>query len=128
MNIDKFKIEIEKRLSGDFEHDLFDAALYNLNDVHNKLRFNNFAYSLRELTRHILARLAPDKNVLNTAWFMPVAPERPKQITRKQRMKYAIQGGLLDDYVADTLGIDVDEIGGKVNDSIDLLSKYSTVP
>lgn len=60
MNIDKFKIEIEKRLSGDFEHDLFDAALYNLNDVHNKLRFNNFAYSLRELTRHILARLAPD--------------------------------------------------------------------
>lgn len=58
---------------------------------------------------------------------MPVAPERPKQITRKQRMKYAIQGGLLDDYVADTLGIDVDEIGGKVNDSIDLLSKYTHI-
>lgn len=127
MNIDKFKIEIEKRLSGDFEHDLFNAALYNLNDVHNKLRFNNFAYSLRELTRHILARLAPDKNVLNTAWFMPVASEKPNQITRKQRMKYAIQGGLLDDYVADILGIDVDEIGKKVNDSIDLLSKYTHV-
>lgn len=127
MNIDKFKVEIENRLSGDFEHDLFDAALYNLNDAHNKLRFNNFAYSLRELTRHILARLAPDKNVLNTEWFIPATPEKPKQITRKQRMKYAIQGGLSDDYVADTLGIDVDEIGKKVTDSIDLLSKYTHV-
>ena len=127
MNIDEFKIEIKKRLSGNFEHDLFNAALYNLNDPDNKLRFNNFAYSLRELTRHILARLAPDKNVLNTAWFVPATPEKPKQITRKQRMKYAIQGGLLDDYVIDTLGIDVDEIGKKVNDSIDLLSKYTHV-
>jgi len=127
MNIDEFKIEIEKRLSSDFEHDLFNAALYNLNDVHNKLRFNNFAYSLRELTRHILARLAPDKNVLNTAWFVPTTSEKPKQITRKQRIKYAIQGGLLDDYVTDILSIDVGEIGKKVNDSIDLLSKYTHV-
>lgn len=127
MNIDEFKIEIGKRLSGDFEHDLFNAALYNLKDANNKLRFNNFAYSLRELTRHILARLAPDKNVLNTAWFIPATPEKPKQITRKQRMKYAIQGGLLDDYVTDVLGIDVDKIGEKVNDSIDLLSKYTHI-
>ena len=127
MDINEFKIEIGKRLSGDFEHDLFNAALYNLNDVDNKLRFNNFAYSLRELTRHILARLAPDKNVLNTAWFIPATHEKPKQITRKQRMKYAIQGGLLDVYVTDVLGIDVDEIGKKVNDSIDLLSKYTHI-
>lgn len=48
MDINEFKIEIGKRLSGDFEHDLFNAALYNLNDVDNKLRFNNFAYSLRK--------------------------------------------------------------------------------
>lgn len=127
MNIDEFKIEIGKRLNGDFEHDLFNAALYNLKDANNKLRCNNFAYSLRELTRHILARLAPDKNVLNTAWFIPATPEKPKQITRKQRMKYAIQGGLLDDYVTDVLGIDVDKIGKKVNDSIDLLSKYTHI-
>ena len=38
MDINEFKIEIGKRLSGDFEHDLFNAALYNLNDVDNKLR------------------------------------------------------------------------------------------
>jgi len=45
---------ITERLSGNFEHDLFEASLHNLDDSSNKLRFNNFAYSIRELTRHIL--------------------------------------------------------------------------
>ncbi|MCZ2653466.1 MULTISPECIES: hypothetical protein [Bacteroides] len=127
MNTEKFKIEIKKRLQDKFEHDLLDASLQNLVDIHNKLRFNNFAYSLRELTRHILERLAPDEKVLNTAWFIPISPKEPKKVTRKQRMKYAIQGGLPDDYVIDTLEIDVDAIGKKVGDNIDLLSKYTHV-
>lgn len=127
MDVSKFKTEIGKRLQNGFEHDLLDASLQNLVDKCNRLRFNNFAYSLRELTRHILERLAPNDNVLNTAWFSPHDPEEPKKITRKQRMKYAIQGGLPDDYVKNTLKIDVDIIGKKVGDSIDLLSKYTHI-
>lgn len=118
---------IIERLSGDFEHNLFEASLHNLDDSSNKLRFNNFAYSIRELTRHILARLAPDKNVINTTWYRPIDTKRPDLITRKQRMQYAIQGGLSNEYVSGSLGIDVDEIGKKINDTIDILSKYTHI-
>ncbi len=118
---------IIERLSGDFEHNLFEASLHNLDDSSNKLRFNNFAYSIRELTRHILARLAPDQNVINTTWYRPIDTKRPDLITRKQRMQYAIQGGLSNEYVSGSLGIDVDEIGKKINDTIDILSKYTHI-
>ena len=106
---------------------LFEASLHNLNDSSNKLRFNNFAYSIRELTRHILVRLAPDRNVISTTWYKPIDLKRPDLITRKQRMRYAIQGGLSNEYVSDSLGIDVDEIGKKINDTIDVLSKYTHI-
>ncbi len=118
---------ITERLSGNFEHDLFEASLHNLDDSSNKLRFNNFAYSIRELTRHILARLAPDKNVIKTTWYRPIDTKRPDLITRKQRMQYSIQGGLSNGYVSDSLGIDVDEIGKKINETIDILSKYTHI-
>ena len=114
-------------MSGNFEHDLFEASLHNLDDSSNKLRFNNFAYSIRELTRHILARLAPDKNVIKTTWYRPIDTKRPDLITRKQRMQYSIQGGLSNGYVSDSLGIDVDEIGKKINETIDILSKYTHI-
>lgn len=119
--------EIIERLSEDFERDLFEASLHNLDDSSNKLRFNNFAYSIRELTRHILVRLAPDKNVICTTWYKPTDSKRPDLITRKQRMQYAIQGGLSNEYVSGSLGIDVDEIGKKINDTIDVLSKYTHI-
>lgn len=41
-----------------FEQELCEAAFDNL-QTKSKLRFNNFAYSIRELSRHILHRLAP---------------------------------------------------------------------
>lgn len=127
MSIKHLTQEIVARLSGRFEPDLFEASIHNLEDSSNKLRFNNFAYSIRELTRHVLARLAPDKNVLNTSWFKPVDEEHPNRITRRQRMQYAIQGGLSNDYVSESLELDVNEIGKKINDTIDTLSKYTHI-
>ena len=40
--------KIKQLLSNQFEQDLFEALLASLNDRTNKLRFNNFAYSIRE--------------------------------------------------------------------------------
>jgi len=54
----------EKYLKTDFEKNLFEAAFYNLLDIHNPLRFNNFSYVIRELIDHILRRLAPDECVI----------------------------------------------------------------
>ena len=68
---DTNKIEraIKRYLDGDFEKRLISSCLKNLLDTNNELRFNNFAYSIRELSRHILHRLAPDEKVLNCSWY-----------------------------------------------------------
>lgn len=52
-----------------FELDLYEAAVHNLSDLSNKLRFNNFAYAMRELSRHVLHRLAPSEGVLKCSWY-----------------------------------------------------------
>lgn len=41
---------IKRILNSEFQIDLFDAALASLNDKSNKIRYNNFAYSIRELS------------------------------------------------------------------------------
>ena len=89
--METLKQNILPYLETDFEKDLLEAALTNLNDAGNKLRLNNFAYAARELTRHYLQRLAPDSEVLNVPWFKPNDPEKPKAITRDQRIRYAIR-------------------------------------
>ena len=51
-------------LQAGFEQDLHASAFQNLADLNNKLRFNNFAYAIRELMRHVLNRLAPTESVI----------------------------------------------------------------
>jgi len=50
---------LAKFLQAGFEQELYASAFQNLANLNNKLRFNNFAYAIRELIRHILNRLAP---------------------------------------------------------------------
>ena len=62
---------ILQHLAPGFEQELFLAAIANVDDTSNKLRLNNFAYSMRELIRVVLERLAPDEEVVNAPWFEP---------------------------------------------------------
>lgn len=114
-------------LKTSFEKELFEAALKNLNDGENKLRLNNFAYATRELTRHFLERLAPDAEVCGAPWFEPHDPKNPKMITREQRIKYAIQGFLSDEFREKKLKVVLDEVSKNLKRSIDDLSKYTHV-
>jgi len=82
---------------------LFEAAINNLLDIHNRLRFNNFSYAMRELLGHILKRLAPDECVKKCVWYTPPASER--EVVRSRRIKYAIQKGLSDNFILEELGI-----------------------
>lgn len=119
--------KIKKLLVTDFERELFQAALTNLYDEGNKLRYNNFAYSIRELSRHILHNLAPDVNIKLCNWY--VKPSDEDIPTRGQRMKYAIQGGLSDDNLED-LGFDLDDQKDAIKNlkkTIGSLSKYTHV-
>lgn len=117
---------ILKYLSTDFEKELCRASFENLNST-SKLRFNNFAYSLRELIRNVLDRLSPNEEVLNCRWYTNQIPEKEKGITRGQRIKYAIQGGIEDQYVEMELKIDINRLNKIWKDSINILNKYTHV-
>lgn len=91
-------------LTSGFEAALFDAALRNLDDRQNSLRFNDFAYSVRETVRHALKRLAPDREVQRSQWYRNET-ERQKGGTRRQRAHSAVQGGLSDDYLKNSLDL-----------------------
>lgn len=118
---------ILQHLAPGFEQKLFLAAIANVDDTSNKLRLNNFAYSMRELIRAALERLAPDAEVANAPWFVPNDKKHPQKVTRSQRIKYAIQGWLSDDYVNNTLRIDHEDNDKNLRKNIDELSKYTHV-
>lgn len=117
---------LEAKLATEFEKRLFEAAINNLLDAYNPLRFNNFAYATRELVRHILQRLAPDAEVLSCLWYKNETTAN-NGISRKQRVIYAIQGGLSDKYVTKTLKIDTKVIGTKIRTAVENLSKHTHI-
>lgn len=117
---------LEESLIEGFERELYQAALANLDDKNNKLRLNNFAYAMRELVRHVLHRLAPDHSVVQCVWFKNES-EKPNTVTRRQRAIFAVQGGLSDDYITNTLDIDVHHIHKSLIDATNNLNKFTHV-
>lgn len=111
-----------------FEKELCIAAFDNLKVV-NKLRFNNFAYSIRELSRHILYRLAPDKDIKLCTWYKPSKNKNDDiVISRADRINYAIHGGF-DNNVLAAMGLksSIEQARKTMLDSIDALNKYTHV-
>ncbi|MCO6060434.1 hypothetical protein NG726_27750 [Pseudomonas sp. MOB-449] len=109
-----------------FELSLYQSAVRNLTDAENRLRFNNFAYAMRELSRHILHRLAPAEEVLQCEWYTNQT-QSPDGVTRIQRAIYATQGGLSDEYVRTTLNIDPSAAHRALKNAIDALSRYTHI-
>lgn len=125
--MDALKQQVLPYLATSFEKELFEAALRNLEETDNKLRLNNFAYAIRELTRHFLERLAPDDQVRNAPWFKIADPDKPEMITREQRIKYAVQGYLSDEFRENVLKVDLSEMSKNLRKSIGDLSKFTHV-
>lgn len=119
--------KIKKILTSQFEVELFEASLASLNDKANKLRYNNFAYSIRELSRHFLYSLSPEISIKKCRWYkVETADDKP---TRNQRIKYSIQGGISDE-ILKKWGFDIDELKEiikKVIDTINSLSKFTHI-
>ena len=118
----------EALLKTPFEKELCKAAFDNL-EVVNKLRFNNFAYSIRELSRHILYRLAPDKDIKLCTWYKPSKNKYGDfVISRADRINYAIHGGF-DNNVLAAMGLksSIEQARKTMLDSIDDLNKYTHV-
>lgn len=111
-----------------FEQELCKAAFDNL-QMKSKLRFNNFAYSIRELSRHILHRLAPSDNIQRCLWYKPIKNANGLMVvTRADRINYAIYGGF-DNNALTVMGLkaDIDNARKNLLTSIDILSKYTHI-
>jgi len=117
---------VKSILAVGFEQELYKAAKKNLADKANPLRFNNYAYAIRELARHLLHRLAPERNVKLCSWFRP-DPKDPRIVTRRQRAQYAIQGGLTDKFVSKQLKVNTDPVFKALGSAITSLNKYTHV-
>lgn len=114
------------QLLGDsrFERDLYEAAMFNLEDRRNKLRFHNFAFAMRELVGHTLARLAPDEEVKKCIWWKKKPRDVVHQVTRMERCVYAAQGGLSNHYVTKRLGLDFNQEHENLRDAVVRLNGY----
>lgn len=116
-------------IADSFETELLNASLSNLKDAGNPLRYNNFAYSIRELSRHILSRLAPDDEIKECSWYKPQYNANKKEvITRNQRIRYSICGGLKMSLIETQLGLsDIDKVVDCLVATINDLSKYTHI-
>ncbi len=79
--------DINTKLAAQFEKQVLEAAMHSLDQETNPLRLNHFATTLRELSRLVLHRLAPDAEVKACAWYVK-PPDT--DITRGQRITYAV--------------------------------------
>lgn len=118
---------IKKLLTSQFEIELFEAALHNLDDQSNRLKYNNFAYSIRELSRHFLYSLSPEEKVKKCKWYIKETDDG--KLTRAQRVKYAIHGGVINE-ILEEWGFSIEDLNETIKaiiGEISALSKYTHI-
>ena len=108
-----------------FEAALVTATFDNLL-IEGPLCFNNFAYALRELLRHVFHRLGPDESVRQCVWYVPDSTSKTG-VTRAHRAKYMIQGGLSDHFAQRQLRVDVSSVNADLTKAFNVLSSFTHV-
>lgn len=116
--------ELRSKLIDDFSAQVLIGALRVVADQKNPIRLNLFAAAIRELFGHTLHTLAPHANVTKCEWFKP--DPQTNGPTRRQRAKYATQGGLSDDYIEE-IGVDVMHLHDAAIEAVKDMSKYTHV-
>ncbi|MBW6424325.1 hypothetical protein KX729_22995 [Rhizobium sp. XQZ8] len=122
--LDRLSGSLGDVLLDEFSREVLKGSLMAYRSLDNPLRLSQFSTGIRELIGHTLSTLASDDDVKATSWFMVETPDgRP---TRRQRVKFAIQGGMTDGAIA-ALQVDTAEIDVDVRKVVDGLSKYTHV-
>lgn len=120
--------DIVGRLGDDLERNLLSAALLSLEQKGNPLRLNSFATAIRELSRIVLHRLAPDDEIAACSWYKPTLNQNGQTIiTRADRITYAVQAGLIEDFVENTLMLDVKKMRNDLVKAVNALSKFTHI-
>ncbi|SEQ60451.1 hypothetical protein SAMN03080615_02089 [Amphritea atlantica] len=121
-----FVIEFRSHLETEFEDKLFVSALRNFCSYPNPLRFNNFAFAMRELLRHVLNRKAPDERVSKCIWFSPTFDD-PEKANRGQKLKYCMQAGLQDHILSEHVRDGIKNYIAQYQDHIETLNLFTHV-
>ena len=103
---------------------LLDGSLRVASDTENQVRGNLFAAGMRELLTYCLHLFAPDDDVRETPWFEQA--EDTNGVTRRQRIRYATQRGLSDDFMK-SAGIDIAELQNALHDAFKALNQATHV-
>jgi hypothetical protein len=121
--------ELTHRVRGHFKLDwqrkIFDAAVKSFDNEDSPLRLKNFALALGELARISHEQLAPKEKIRACEWFEQNTDLREEDgVTTAQRVKYAVQEELHDEFVLEDLHIDVQSTMKECLTLIDALGKY----
>lgn len=116
--------DLRTRLNDPFADTLMDGALRVLLSEDNPARVHLFALAMRELMGYLLHKLAPDDEVEKCSWFKSLTPNGKP--SRKQRMQYAIRGGIEASKLPDNEAIE-GEFLKELMETIDELSKLTHV-
>ena len=120
-------MDIEKLITAqgdDFSRQVLAGALRVARDKDNPIRINLFAAAIRELFGYTLQMLAPDANVVKCSWY--VQEQNTQGPTRRQRAKYATQGGLSDAFITKA-GVSVEHLHSQIITAITELNRYTHV-
>lgn len=117
--------EFREHLETDFEYELLHASLRNYCSHGNPLRFNNFAFAIRELINHVLKRLAPDDRVMASPWF--TRNKNNATVTRRQQAKYIAQKHIPDQLLDDIALENLDDGIKWFNKNYALLNDYTHI-
>jgi hypothetical protein len=116
--------KLRSQLIDDFSVQVLTSALFVVGNPNIPIRLNLFAAAIRELFGYTLHTLAPDANVAQCEWFKP--DRGTNGPTRRQRAKYATQGGLSDRYIAG-IGVDVKHLHDAAIKALEGMNKYTHV-
>ncbi len=117
--------DFRTHLETPFEHQLFEASLRNYCSHGNPLRFNNFAFAMRELVTNILNRKAPELDVISAPWYIQESPDR--KVTRKQQLKYCAQKYIPDVLISDKTLDKINEKTKNYNKEYMIFNKYTHI-
>ncbi|MCZ0761685.1 hypothetical protein [Vibrio diabolicus] len=118
-------VMLNSRLEAGFEREVLITALRNYCIMGNPIRFNNFAFVIRELFTRVTNRLAPVEDVKLACWYerLPGIYE----VNRKQQVKYCIQGYFADETLPDWIKEDAKEVRKEYLSLYQKLNKYTHI-
>ncbi|HAI1372284.1 TPA: hypothetical protein ACH7IQ_004385 [Escherichia coli] len=120
-----FVNDFMSHLETDFEKELFTACLRNYASHGNLLRFHNFAFSIRELIKHIVEKKSPNDKLLQASWYK--REHEHYEISRRQRLKYCSQAKISDAYLGEEF---LEESNERIDEMLKLyffLNKYTHI-